>query len=77
MQPKCRIYGSEITFELFVSEKDFKEKVTNIWDNPSNYWDVKNLSDEAYYDFIKFLWIDFPNGETVRLADYANDNNII
>lgn len=76
-QPKCRIYGSEISFELFVPEKDLKEKVADIWDNSSNYWDVKNLSDEAYYSFIKFLWIDFPSGETVRLSDYANDNNII
>ncbi len=75
MQPKCRIYGSEISFELFVPEKDLKEKVADIWDNPSKYYDVADKSSEAYYGFTKFLWIDFPNGNTTRLADVAVCND--
>lgn len=72
-----RIYGSEIAFELFVLEKDLKEKVRDIWETPSSYWNVEDISDYAYYDFLKFLWIEFPSGETIRLADYANENGIL
>jgi len=70
-EKQCRIYGSEIAFELFVSEKDLKEKAFDIWGNPSKYHTFQYV----YEGFLKFLWIDFPNGETVRLADYATCND--
>ena len=74
-EEKCRIYSSKITFELFVLEKDLKEKVRDIWENPSSYWNVEDISDYAYYDFLLFLWIEFPNKETIGLADYAVCND--
>lgn len=80
-EPQCRIYGSEISFELFVFEKDLKEKVRDVWIKPSryalNYWEVSDSDESAYYSFLKFLWIDFPNRETVRIADYASENNLM
>jgi hypothetical protein len=67
----------EISFELFVSESDLKAKILDIWDNANEYWDVVANSENAYYSFLKFLWIDFPNGENIQLADYANENGIL
>ena len=80
-EKQCRIYGSEISFELFVTEKDLKEKVADIWTRPSKYWDVKDGGESAYYSFLKYLWVDFPDGSDIKLADvqlanYSNENSI-
>lgn len=68
-EPQCRIYGSEYVFERFVAISEIDAKCLDIWKNPRKY---ATFSD-AYYGFLKFLWIDFPNGTTVRLAEHIEE----
>lgn len=68
-EPQCRIYGSEYVFERFVPISEIDEKALDIWKNPTKY---ATFSD-AYYDFLKFLWIEFPNGKIVRLAEHVQE----
>ena len=69
---KCRIFGSEISFELFVPIKDIKEICQDIWDNPDKYSDYKKGSEYAYYKFLKFLWVQYPDGSEDRLVDLVD-----
>ena len=69
---KCRIYGSEIDFEKFVSPEDVKAVCQDIWDHPDKYSDFQSASEAAYYEFIKFLWVEFPDGRDERLDDQVD-----
>jgi hypothetical protein len=65
--------------EIFGADKAsrFKMKVTDnvesvcqdIWNHPSKYSEYQDNTDEAYYEFLKFLWVRFPDGTEERLAD--------
>jgi len=68
-QRVCKIIGSEIDFMLEVAECEIGAKAKDIWANPGDYWDVCNGTEGAYYKFLKFLWIEYPDGREVRLAD--------
>lgn len=68
---KCWIYGSEIEFERFVAPEDIKSVCLDIWRHPDKYSDYQADSDSAYYKFLKYLWVEFPDGTTKRLADVA------
>lgn len=65
----CVIVGSEIDFKLEVAEFDVEAKARDIWANPDKYWDVLRDTERAYYGFLKYLWISYPDGREVRLAD--------
>ncbi len=65
----CYIYGSEVTFKKYVPLEKIQEVCQDIWDNPDQYSEYEKDSDAAYYDFLKFLWVKFPNGEHKRLDD--------
>lgn len=67
--PTCIIFGSEITFNMTVLESEIYKKSQDIWDHASKYSDYKDGSEEAWYSFIKFLWIRFPDGREERLCD--------
>ena len=66
---KCSIYGSEVDFERFVPVEDVKKMCQDIWDHPDKYSDYQPNSEEAYYDFLKYLWVKFPDGRDERLDD--------
>ena len=68
----CLIFGSEVSFKLFVDESDVVNKCKDIWNNPEKYSNYKSGTEEAYYSFLKFLWVKYPNGEEQRLADVAD-----
>lgn len=68
----CEIFGSEIQFDLVVLPEEIFEKCHHIWEHPSDYSDYKDNSEDAYYKFLKFLWVRFPDGKEERLCDIAN-----
>lgn len=68
----CIITGSEISFTKEVPLSQIKEVAQDIWDNPSKYSDYKDGSDQSYYGFLKYLWIEFPDGGEARLASYVS-----
>lgn len=65
------IKGSEIDFKVLVEINNLPYRAKHIWDNPSQYSDWDDGSENAYYKFLKFLWIVFPNGEEIQLAQYV------
>lgn len=65
----CSIRGTEIVFEQIVAPADLEIICHDIWDHPEKYSDYQNGSDGAYYGFLKFLWVKFPDGTEKRLAD--------
>lgn len=69
----CKIFGSdEIFFEMYVSENEISAKCKDIWDNSDKYSDYKSGTDTAYYKFLKFLWVRFPDGTEKQLAEIAS-----
>jgi dCMP deaminase len=68
----CKITGSEIDFDLEVELSSISEVAKDIWKFPNIYSEYKNGSEDAYYKFLKFLWIEFPNGEEVSLPNYVD-----
>ena len=66
---KCWIHGVEIEFEKFVAPEDIEKICQNIWDHPEKYSEYQEGSESAYYNFLKFLWVEFPDGTEKRLAD--------
>ena len=69
VETQCVIFGSEIDFEMTVSESELKDTAQQIWDHPSTYCQVTDGSEESYYQFLKYLWIKYPDGREDRLAD--------
>lgn len=66
-----KIFGCDICsdFEILLSEKSLVNRIAqDIWDNPRDYYDIDQEENE-YYEFIKFLWIKYPDGKEVRLSD--------
>lgn len=69
----CTIFGSEVSFELKVAESEIRSVTKDIWDHSSKYSDYKDNSEDSYYKFTRCLWIRFPDGREVRLADFVNE----
>ncbi len=63
----CKIFGVDKAegFLLKVPHAELQTKAQDIWDHPENY----RVTEDSYYDFLKFLWISYPNGSEARLAD--------
>ncbi|MHA1948315.1 MAG: hypothetical protein ACW99G_03605 [Candidatus Thorarchaeota archaeon] len=68
--PMCKITGSEVEFSLEVPESEIVAKAKHIFENPLEYSDYNG--EAAYYHFLKFLWIEYPNGDEKRLADICS-----
>lgn len=58
--------------ELYVPEENIKQVCKEIWDNPDKYSDYKKDSEKAYYNFLKYLYVKFPDGTEKSLHDVAN-----
>lgn len=67
-EKEVRIYKCDGGFELRVPEKEYKEKIQDMWDNPSKYCEYANGSDHAYYGFLKFIYVSI-DGKELRLVD--------
>lgn len=65
------IFSSESDFKLLVPENIYKMTVKHIWTRPGFSSNVKDQSSESYYNFLKYVWVKFPTGKKVRLADVA------
>lgn len=65
----CRIYGSEISFEKYVSVEKIKEVCQDMWEHADKYSEYQSNSEDAYYKFLEFLWVEFPCGRDKRLVD--------
>jgi len=70
-QDECWIFGSEITFEKKVPVDKINEVCADIWNNPKQYCDYDGES--AYYNFLKYLWVEFPDGSEKRLVDVLEE----
>jgi len=66
------IRGSEVNFNVLVEFNNLRYRAQHIWDNPSQYSDYPDGSDDAYYNFLKYLWVVFPDGKQVQLAEYID-----
>ena len=70
----CTIFGSEIEFRKYCLESDLPEVTKHIWDHPSEYSDYKDGSEKAWSEFIKYLWIKFPNNREIRFSEFVENN---
>src|SRR4030042_2940396 len=71
----CTIFGSEIQFEEKVVIADVAAKCYHLPNNPGLYSDYQNNTDGAYYGFLKFLWVRFPDGTEKQLMLVAKDHH--
>jgi len=68
----CKIRGADNAYG-FKKNCDISEIVEccqDIWDNPEKYSDYSGES--AYYDFLKYLYVKYPDGTEVNLTDIVN-----
>lgn len=63
----CEINGTG--FPITVPMSELAEKAQEIWDHPNRFCNVEPGTSEAYYDFLKFLWVEYPDGSERRLVD--------
>lgn len=68
----CKIYGSEISFEKVVPLDNIVEVCQDMWAHADKYSEYQANSESAYYKFLKFLWVKFPDGEDKRLDDLVH-----
>ena len=71
-QGTCSISGADgVDFQLdTIPEARLQEIAQYIWDNPGKHSDYAiGSSDDAYYRFLKYLWVKYPDGQEKRLAD--------
>ena len=74
----CKIYGTEIEFNRLVPLEKIAELAKKIWENPQNYSKYENNSEDAYYEFLKYLWIKFPGDmKDIKLTDFILKDKII
>jgi hypothetical protein len=70
-----RIFGVDkmMGFEINIAnDEEFLKVCQDIWDNPQDYYKLKEEENE-YYEFIKFLWVDSDTyGRDTRLVDLVN-----
>jgi hypothetical protein len=73
-QKRCIIFSSDDTKQIWVEvlPESLVETCQDIWDHPSKYSDYQDRSEDAYYRFLKFLWVRYPEGKEVRLGDLVN-----
>lgn len=67
----CRIFGAEdVSFQKYVPLSEIKQTCLEIWNHPDRF-DNRFQADteDAYYRFLKYLWVTLPNGNEIRLAD--------
>ena len=67
----CKIRGVDnaLDFKKNCDVSEVKEICQDIWDNPDKYSDHKKDSESAYYDFLKFLYVKYPDGKELHLTD--------
>ena len=72
----CLIFGSEIESKKEIYPEDVRSTCKDIWEHPTKYCDSlkEDKSEEAYYRFLKFLWVRYPDGSEKQLARIANDD---
>jgi hypothetical protein len=71
----CVIYGVDKASDwtaLFVKESDIVEKCKDIWENPDKYSQYQKNTEDAFYQFLKFLWVYKPNQQDIRLVDLVS-----
>lgn len=74
---KCRIFSSQSRSfnDIYVDESRVVVKCKQIWNNPEKYSRYKYGTEDAYYKFLKFLWVKYPDGKEQQLADIANNGH--
>lgn len=67
----CRIVGADKAsgFIFHVAEGELRERCQDIWDHAGDYCKVN----DPYNDFLKYLWVEYPDGEERRLCEVIND----
>ena len=68
----CKIRGADNAYD-FKKDCDISEIVEacqDIWNNPEKYSDYSG--EAAYYDFLKYLYVVYPDGTEVNLTDIVN-----
>jgi DNA-binding Lrp family transcriptional regulator len=70
----CTIFGSRIQFEEKIAMIDVAAKCYHIAKNPNLYSDYQSNTDEAYYKFLKFLLVRYPDGKEERLMVVAKEH---
>lgn len=68
---KCWIHGVEIEFEMFVAPEEIEKVCQDIWENADKYSRYQKDSEEAFYKFTKYLWVEYPDGKERKLVDVA------
>ncbi len=58
--------------KMLVPEESIKQVCKEIWDNPDKYSDHRKGTDDAFYGFLKYLYVTFPDGKEKSLYDVVN-----
>lgn len=70
----CKITSNAVSFVENVRVEDLREKAIDIWENPENYrQELSGNSEAAYFDFLQYLQIIYPDGHTVNLVDVVKE----
>ena len=76
-QGSCRIIAAEIDFKtMIVPMSEIVSKCKHIWEHPEKYSSYAAGSEDAWYRFLKYLWVRMPDGTDKRLADIAEKGEI-
>lgn len=67
----CLIFGVDRAsgFNLEVLEGDLQAKIDDIWNNPDNY----RKTGDSWDEFLKYLWVKYPDGREDRFANLVKD----
>jgi hypothetical protein len=68
----CKIIECDMGLIIEVPLNDVKETCQDIWDNPEKYSDYQAGTESAYYDFLKYLYVEFPDGEAKELTNLVD-----
>jgi len=59
---------------IITTEKEVVQICIDIWDHPSRYSKYEDKSEEAFYEFVKFLWVNYQDGTSKRLMKVAHEH---
>lgn len=69
----CKIRGADKAygFKKDCDISELKKVCQDIWNRPEKYSDYSG-GETAYYEFLKYLWVEFPDGTNENLCDIVD-----
>lgn len=58
-------------FREFRAIKDLESRCEHIWNNAHRFADVTQYGEDAWFNFLKYLWVRLPDGEEKRITEFV------